>query len=119
MRIDLNQPSFESLRSFVVHEIQVMTSDYAQAFFKSDEHEVLLVRTGSKTFRVRQAGIEDGIDSRSDQSESRVVPDAEKKNLSVTSARSMVGRFNNKPPPICFFCSSVDSRHFLADCDNF
>ena len=121
MRIDLNQPSFESLRSFVVHEIQVRTSDYAQAFFKSDEREVQRERscTGSKTFRVRQVDIEEGINSRSDQSKSRVVPDAEKKKLSVTSERSVVRRFNNKPPPICFFCSSVDSKHFLADCDNF
>ena len=75
--------------------------------------------TGSKTFRVRQVGIEEGIDSRSDQSESRVVPDAEKKKLSVTSERSVVTRFYNKPPPIRFFCSSADSKHFLADCDNF
>ena len=121
MRVDLNQPSFESLRSFVMHEIQVMTSDYAQAFFKSDEREVQRERscTGSKTFRVRQVGVVEGIDSRSDQSESRVVPDAEKKKLSVTSERSVVRRFNNKPPPICFFCSSVDSKYFLADCDNF
>ena len=35
--ISLNQPSFESLRKFVVHEINVTTSDYALAFFKSEE----------------------------------------------------------------------------------
>ena len=35
----LNQPSFESLRRFVVHEIKMTTSDYAQAFFKSDERD--------------------------------------------------------------------------------
>ena len=83
MRKDLNQPSFEFLRSFVVHEIQVMTSDYVQAFFKSDEREVQRERscTGSKIFRVRQVVIEKGIDSRSNQSESRVVSEAEKKNL--------------------------------------
>ena len=28
----LNQPSFESLRKFVVHEFNMTTSDYAQAF---------------------------------------------------------------------------------------
>ena len=37
--ISLNQPSFESLRKFVVHEINVTTSDYAQAFFKSEDPE--------------------------------------------------------------------------------
>ena len=63
--------------------------------------------------------MEEGIDSRSDQSESRVVPDAEKKKLSATSERSVDRRFNNKPPLICFFCFGVDSKHFLADCDNF
>ena len=25
----------------------------------------------------------------------------------------------NKPPPICFFCSNVDQRHFLAECEKF
>ena len=23
----------------------------------------------------------------------------------------------NKPPPICFFCSNTDLRHFLAECE--
>ena len=47
MRIGLNQSSFESLRSFVVHEIQVMISDYAQAFFKSGEREVQRERSST------------------------------------------------------------------------
>ena len=37
--MSLNQPSFESLRKFVVHEINVTTSYYAQAFFKSEDKE--------------------------------------------------------------------------------
>ena len=40
--INLNQPSlerFESLRKFIVHEIDLMTSDYAQAFFKSEDKD--------------------------------------------------------------------------------
>ena len=38
-RFDLNHPKFESLRNFVVHELGVMTSDYAQVFFKNDERD--------------------------------------------------------------------------------
>ena len=35
--MSLSQPSFESLRKFVVHEINVTTSYYARAFFKSED----------------------------------------------------------------------------------
>ena len=35
--LNLSRPGLESLRSFVVHEIDMMTSDYAQAFFKGDK----------------------------------------------------------------------------------
>ena len=34
---DLNRPGFEALRGFVAHELSVSTSDYAQAFFGSDD----------------------------------------------------------------------------------
>jgi len=37
--LDLNRPGFDSLRDFIVHELSVMTSVYAQTFFKSDEKE--------------------------------------------------------------------------------
>jgi len=39
MNLNLNQPSFESLRKFIVCKINTITSDYAQAFFKSDEKD--------------------------------------------------------------------------------
>ena len=32
--LNLSRPGIESLRSFDAHEIDMMTSDYAQAFFK-------------------------------------------------------------------------------------
>ena len=38
-RLNLNRPGFESLRKFVVRKLNVMTSDYAQTFFKADEKE--------------------------------------------------------------------------------
>ena len=34
--LNLNRPGFESLRNFVLRELNVMTSYYAQAFFKTD-----------------------------------------------------------------------------------
>ena len=53
--ISLNQLSFESLRKFVVHEINVTTSDYAQAFFKSeDKKKSREPQSGRSEFRVRQ-----------------------------------------------------------------
>ena len=35
--LNLNRPGFESLRNFVLQELNAMTSDYAQTFFKTDE----------------------------------------------------------------------------------
>ena len=34
---DLNHPRFDSLRKLIVHYLSVMTSEYAQTFFKNDE----------------------------------------------------------------------------------
>ena len=34
-----NRPGFESLRKFIVEELSIMTSDYAQTFLKSDDKE--------------------------------------------------------------------------------
>ena len=39
MGFDLNHPGFYSLREFVTHELSVMTSHYAQRFFKNDEKD--------------------------------------------------------------------------------
>ena len=59
--LNLNQPSlegFEFLRNFIVHEIKIMTSDYAQALFKVDEKDILRESYGkSNTVRVRHAAI--------------------------------------------------------------
>ena len=38
--LNVNRPGFESLRKFVLRELNVMTSDYAQTFFKADETKV-------------------------------------------------------------------------------
>ena len=56
--LDLNQPSFEGfelLRKFVVHEIKLMTSDYAQALFKTEEKDKSC--ECKSTVRVRQTAV--------------------------------------------------------------
>ena len=53
--LNLNSPGFDSLRDFVVLELNTITSDYAQAFFKSDEKDRSRESTGgTKNVRVRQ-----------------------------------------------------------------
>ena len=42
--LSLNKLGFKSLRRFVVHELGVMTSDYAQTCFKFEEKEKKLVK---------------------------------------------------------------------------
>ena len=41
--LDLDCPGFDSLRKFVPHELHLMSSDYAQTFFKSDDNHVILL----------------------------------------------------------------------------
>ena len=51
----LNQPEFESLREFVVYELNIMTSDKAQSFFKSDDEDKASGSgNGHMALRVRQ-----------------------------------------------------------------
>ena len=71
--ISLNQPSFESLREFVVHEINVTTSNYAQAFFKSEDKEKSREsQSGRSEFRVRQVALDSGVGARNGSAESSV-----------------------------------------------
>ena len=35
--LDLNKPGFDSLPNFAGHELKIMTSEYAQTFFKENE----------------------------------------------------------------------------------
>ena len=120
MSIDLNQPSFDSLRNFVVHEIGVMTSDYAQAFFKSDEREVAREPSGAKTFRVRQVTVDNGFDSRPVEAEHTSATDEQNKELRFATGQPREARrVNNKPPPVCFVCSRSTCKHYPADCEKF
>ena len=61
----MSRPGFDSLRNFVAHEIDMITSEYAQAFFKSDDREQAQ-SSGSKTYRVRQTTVGPEKSSKSD-----------------------------------------------------
>ena len=58
MRFDLNHPGFGSLREFITHELSVMTSNYAQTFFKNDEKDKRRdFKSVRDSFRVRQLAV--------------------------------------------------------------
>ena len=116
--ISLNQPSFESLRKFVVHEINVTTSDYAQAFFKlEDKEKSREPQSGRSEFRVRQVALDSGVGAHNDSAESpgsataggRGAPTDHNRGTKKASGR----------PPICFVCARADSRHYLVECEKF
>ena len=56
--LDLNSPSFDSLRKFVVQEIKMSTSDYALTFFKSEDKEKSReTPAGRGEYRVHQMAV--------------------------------------------------------------
>ena len=107
--INLNQPGFESLREFVVHELNLMTSDYAQSFFKSDDKDRASgPSNGHTALRVRQVAV---IGER---------PGARSAETVGESSRSCnKTQHSTKPPPVCFVCNDPRSKHFLTDCEQF
>ena len=114
----LNQPSFESLRKFVVHEINVTTSDYAQAFFKSEDKEKSREPQGRRSeFCVPQVALNSGVGAHNGRAESpgsaaaggRGAPTDHNRETKKASGR----------PPICFVSARADSRHYLVECEKF
>ena len=84
--LDMNQPGFESLRKFIVHEIAMMASEYAQGFFKQDKKEGPRDSgTSSKDFQVHQVGINVGNRDRG-QGFSGTTSDIRRTSLRKTSA---------------------------------
>ena len=105
----LNQPGFEFLREFVVYELNIMTSDYAQSFFKSDDKDRASGSgNGHMAFRVRQVSINGEC------------PGARSVETVGESSRccNKTQHFT-KPPPVCFVCNDPRSKHFLSDCELF
>ena len=116
--ISLNQPSFESLRKFVVHEINVTTSDYAQAFFKSEDKEKSREpQSGRSEFRVRQVALDSGVGAHNDSAESPVSVAAGGRGA-PTDHNSGTKKANGRPP-ICLACARADNRHYLIECERF
>ena len=114
----LNQPSFESLRKFVVHEIKVTTSDYAQAFFKSEDKEKLREPPGGRSeFRVRQVALDSGVGAHNGSAESRGSAAACGRGALTDHNRGT--KKASGSPPICFVCTRADSRHYLVKCKKF
>ena len=70
--MSLNQPSFESSREFVEQEIKMSTSDYAQAFFKSEDKDKSREGVaGRGEFRVRQVAVGNSSSKQSDTASGR------------------------------------------------
>ena len=116
--ISLNQPSFESLRKFVVHEINVTTSDYAQAFFKSEDKEKSREpQSGRCEFRVRQVALDSRVGAHNGSAESPVSAAAGGRGTPADHNREP--KKANEHPPICFVCAWADNRHYLVECEKF
>ena len=116
--ISLNQPSFESLRKFVVHEINVTTSDYALAFFKSEDKEKSREpQIGHSEFRVRQVALDSGVGAHNGSAECPVSAAAGGRGASTDHNHGT--KKANGRPPICFVCARADNRHYLVECEMF
>ena len=110
--LSLNKPGFESLRRFVVHELGVITSDYAQTFFKSEDKEKTRETNGGRnSVRVRQVAFE----SNETEALCTIKNGPVSRDGTLRNQRS----YNAKPPPFCFVCNDSVSKHFLGDCDKF
>ena len=56
--LDLNHPGFVTLRKFILHEFSVMSFDYAQTFFRSEEKDKSCDSgDGRVSVRVRQVAV--------------------------------------------------------------
>ena len=106
--LDLNQPSFdgfELLRKFVAHKIKLMTSDYAQALFKTEEKDKS--RECKSTVHVRQTAV-------STASKPNNVSNRQGLKQLDAGVRSQRSPSKSAVLPECFVCSN---KHYLADCD--
>ena len=104
--LDLNHPGFDSLREFILHELSVMSSDYAQTFFRSEEKDKPRDSGyGRASVRVRQVAV---------KSQDRPL-----KELATKTGSGIVKSRGPKVPPLCFVCDDATSRHFLGSCTKF
>ena len=110
------------MRDFVVHEIDMMTSECAQAFFKDEKEGIREQSSGARDYRVRQVAVdvEDSTqDTRSFESHlstSHAKP-ASNKAVRTFRGRRLASKENLSPK--CFVCSHPECKNFLADCETF
>ena len=103
-----------------MHEIKMTISDYAQAFFKSDERDKSRDPDASRgKFCVRQVAVVPDSGS-----ESKSVADfysgaSENGRAQTISESKRETALPNKRPLICFVCSQDGERYYLADCSKF
>ena len=105
--LDLNRPGFGSLHKFVVNELSIMTSEYAQTFFKLNKKKKFKDPAPSP-LRVRQVGVEIMEYSNNDKH-----PEKQGHSLKKWSRR------NVKLPHNCFLHVDEKLKHFFADCPKF
>ena len=104
--LDLNRPGFDSLRDFISHELSVMSSDYAQTFFRSeDKDKPRDSGYGRASVHVRQVAV---------KSQDRPL-----KESATKTGSGIVKSRGPKVPPLCFVCDDATSRHFLGSCTKF
>ena len=110
------------MRDFVVHEIDMMTSECAQAFFKAEKEGIREQSSGARDYRVRQVAVDvedstqDTRSSESHLSTSHARP-ATNKAVRTFRGRRLASKENLSPK--CFVCSHPQCKHFLADCETF
>ena len=105
--LDLNRSGFDSFRKFIVNELSIMTSEYAQTFFKSNDKEKSR-DPAPGSLRVRQVGVE-MVEQSSDDDR----PDKQGNSSKEWSKVSV------KSPPNCFLSVNEKLKHFLGDCAKF
>ena len=96
------------------------TSDYAQAFFKSDERDKSRDPVASREeFRVRQVAVVPDSGSQSKSAADFYSGASGNGRAQATSESKRETALPNKRPPIYFVCSQDGERHYLADCSKF
>ena len=121
VNVSLNQPSFQSLCDFVLLEIEMTTSDYALAFFKSEDKDKTKEQiVGRGEVRVRRAAVGSGSGGQESGTAvcgSEVVGGDGGTCASTRQRREM--KQHQKRPPVCFYCLRAECRPYLIDCEKF
>ena len=109
--LDLNHSGFDSQQKFISHELSVMSSDYAQTFFRSGEKDKPRDSDyGRASVRVRQVAM------KSQNFNDSALP---LKESAIKPGSGIIKSRGPKVTPLCFVCDDSTSRHFLSSCTKF